>query len=603
MSLLTPDVVRRRRLWLTVLILACAGLVGGWIFAQATAGAVVPEAAASQPAVEPAAFYGAWVLTPAILTIVLAIVMRQVLPALSLGIFIAALMLAPFQSADGYSRDLIGALRLSVERYLCGALTDASHVKVIVFTLLIAGMVGVIAVNGGTGRIVAAVARWARTRRQGQVATWFAGLLVFFDDYANAMIVGPAMGPVCDRLRISRAKLAYIVDTTAAPVSSLALISTWIGTEVGYIQDGLKSLHEVPAFMQGATLDGGYAYGVFLASLPYRFYPILALLFVLLIALFNRDFGPMHRAEQEVGAAPPPQDAAAEHVHGRAWYAAVPVLVLIGVTLSLLVITGWQKLHADGKTSSGLLLISDIFANSDSYNALVYGALAALTVAGAISLGTGTLTLAETVEGCTRAMGHLLPTILVLVLAWTISAAIQDLQLGVVARDLLQHTQFDVRWLPLLVFASACVVSFATGTSWGTMGLLCPAVVTIAGGLLVHDPGHDYPGGDAASVFYASVGAVLAGAVFGDHCSPISDTTVLSAAASGCTLELHVWTQMPYALVVALVGMISGDFLCRFTVLPAWGALLVGAAALVVIIWLLGRKVRTAGEAQAKGQS
>lgn len=592
MSLPTPDVTRRRRVWLFALALAFAGLVGGEIFARVTAGTVAPSPTASQPALQPATFYGAWVLTPAILTIVLAIIMRQVLPALSLGIFIAALMLVPFQAADGYSHDLVGALRLSVERYLFGALTDASHVKVIVFTLLIAGMVGVIAVNGGTGRIVVAVARWARTRQQGQTAAWFAGLLVFFDDYANAMIVGPAMGPVCDRLRISRAKLAYIVDTTAAPVSSLALISTWIGTEVGYIQDGLKALHEVPAFMQGATLDGGYAYGVFLASLPYRFYPILALVFVLLIALFNRDFGPMYRAEKEVGAAPP-QDDAAERVHGRAWYAAVPVLVLIGVTLSLLVVTGWQKLHADGKTSSGLMLISDIFANSDSYNALVYGALAALTLAGAITLGTGTLTLGETVEGCTRAMSHLLPTILVLVLAWTISAAIQDLQLGVVARDLLQHARFDVRWLPLLVFASACVVSFATGTSWGTMGLLCPAVVTIAGGLLVHDPGHDYPGGDAASVFYASVGAVLAGAVFGDHCSPISDTTVLSAAASGCTLEQHVWTQMPYAIVVAFVGMLSGDFLCRFTVVPAWAALLVGAAVLVVVVRLVGRKVPT----------
>ncbi|MCK4340602.1 MAG: Na+/H+ antiporter NhaC family protein [Phycisphaerae bacterium] len=540
----------------------------------------------------PASLYGPRVLGPPLLTIVLAMVMRQVIPALTCGILLAAFMLVPFSpegTAD--SAGLLTGIQLAAEHYLIGALTDADHIKVIVFSLLIAGMVGVIAANGGTAAVVNAVARWGSTRRRGQAATWLAGLLVFFDDFANAMIVGPSMRPVCDRLRISRAKLAYIVDSTAAPVASIALVGTWIGAEIGYIQDGLDQLADRPAFLAEV---GGYQ--AFVNSIPYRFYAILALVMVLLVGLLNRDFGPMRKAENEAARTTLPAEPALSPTDagGRIWYALGPVLVLVVLTLLLLLFPGWRAVDwATFEPPTGtwywLGALQAMVGAADPFNPILYAALASIFLAALISIGTGRLTIQETIESATAAMSRLLSTIVILVLAWTLSATMNDLQLGDVAVEMLRSGGFGepgwVRALPLCVFLSACIVAFATGTSWGTMGILCPAVVTISAGLL-----EALPAAEAMPIFYASVGAVLSGAVFGDHCSPISDTTVLSSLASECSLESHVWTQMPYALTVAVVSILCGDALCRYADVPAWGGLLIGSAALVMILLVVGRK-------------
>jgi Na+/H+ antiporter NhaC len=229
-----------------------------------------------------------------------------------------------------------------------------------------------------------------------------------------------------------------------------------------------------------------------------------------------------------------------------------------------------------------------VIGQADAFNPILYAGAAALLSAVVISLATGALTLPQTIDSATEAMSRLVPTLIVLVLAWTLSATMKDLQLAEVAVGLLRSAGFDdpfrLRALPVCIFAAACVVSFATGTSWGTMGILCPATVTIAAGLVpVLSPA------EAQHVFYASVGAVLAGAVFGDHCSPISDTTVLSSLATGCTLESHVWTQMPYAVVVAAVSMLCGDVFVRYTDLPPWGGLLLGGVLLLVMVRGFGR--------------
>lgn len=547
--------------------------------------AIADSAAAAAPVARtPGGHYGPFVLAPPVLTIVLAIALRQVIPALLIGVLIAAGMLAwhaqPPDSLAASGAFFVASVRGAVETYVVGALADESRLKIILFTLLIGAMVGIIARNGGTQAIVHAVAGWASTRRRGQVATWFAGLVVFFDDYANAMIVGPSMRPICDRLRISRAKLAYLVDSTAAPVSSIALIGTWIGTEIGFIQEGLDGLAARPDFLIGVN-----GYDAFLTSLAYRFYPILALVMVLLVGWLDRDFGPMLRAEREQGQAPEPTAAGDAVAGGRAWYAGVPVLILVGVTLVLLGTTGWAAVQAEGEQLTGFELLRAVISNADSYNAILYGAFAAAVAAAIISLATFRLNLAETMDAATDTMARMLSTIMILTLAWALSDAMQALELGEVARGLLQSGGFNVHALPLLIFASACVVSFATGTSWGTMGILCPAAVTIAAGLVA-----DLPADTASRLFYASVGAVLAGAVFGDHCSPISDTTVLSSIASDCRLEEHVWTQMPYAVVVAAVSVLMSDILGGFFGLPWWAGLALGVAALVLILLAFGRR-------------
>lgn len=564
-----------------------------------------PELPDEKVAVEPAEYYRVWVLAPPLITIVLAIVLRQVIPALTIGIFIAAYMMLPCLPADeAYGGGVIGGLRLAIERYYLGAFAtldaasgtlNVQHLKNILFTLMIGGMVGIVAANGGTRAAVERIARWASTRARCQISTWFAGMLVFFDDYASAMIVGPSMRPMMDRQRISRAKLAYIVDSTAAPIASLALVATWVGAEISYIQDGLDQVRREfePAFMQGIT-----AYGAFLWSIPYRFYAILALVMVFLIGWLGRDFGPMLKAEREALQGPPPGEAtpspAASPKTGRAWYAVVPVLVLVCLTLGLLFATGWpaeglKSIEVSPEMPYWLGITTGILREADAYNAIMYGAFTALMTALVISLATGALTLGQSVEAATGVMSRMLPTIIVLTLAWAISSAMGDLQLGKVAVNLLRAGNFDPRWLPLLIFISSCVVSFATGTSWGTMGILCPATITIAAHLMA-----DMPVPDALMLFHASVGSVLAGSVFGDHCSPISDTTVLSSLATECSLEKHVWTQMPYSIVVAAVACLSGEVFCREFNQPAWMGLTLGALTLFMIVRFIGRKPQAA---------
>ncbi|MCH7873364.1 MAG: Na+/H+ antiporter NhaC family protein, partial [Planctomycetes bacterium] len=421
-----------------------------------------------------------------------------------------------------------------------------------------------------------------------------AGCVVFFDDYANAMIVGPSMRPVTDRLKISRAKLAYIVDSTAAPVASIALFGTWIGAEVGFIGEGLNAIVDRPAFL--ADME---PYSAFLGSLLFRFYAVLALVMVFIIGVLGRDFGPMRKAEQaaadgssdlETSA----NDTESEPSTGRIWYALVPIMTLIGATITVLFVTGLAEVNQMESIPSGADWLRAVLSKGESYDSILYGAMAAILVAAAIALFTRSLTLAKTVDSATDVMSRMLPTFIVLVLAWSLSQAMQDLQLAQVSQTLLEEGGFQPVWLPALIFLAAAIVSFATGTSWGTMGILCPATVQIAAGLFA-----DLPADQALSLFYASVGAVLSGAIFGDHCSPISDTTVLSSLASECSLEQHVWTQMPYALVVAVVAVLCGDTLCNRFGQPWWIGMLAGAAALVLIVFIFGRKPRVTDAAPA----
>lgn len=562
------------------------------------------------PAAAPGAHYGLLVFAPPLVAIVFALVGRQVIPALFMGLFVAAWMLAAAPTYAGGGSTLLAAVRLATEEFLIGALTDPDRAKIIVFTLTIGGLVGIIAANGGTTALVARVVRHARRRRDGQVLGWFSGLIIFFDDYANSMIIGPTLRPLCDRLGISREKLAYLVDSTAAPVASIALVGTWIGVEVGYIYDGLAAVTVRPPFLADATLDRGLAYSIFIDSIPYRFYPLLALAFVFLVGWLGRDFGPMLAAEQRAsyaargaadGTLPGVDDAATIpvlHVRSRApeptvgvppvrmWLAILPILLLIALTLGLLFATGWAALDEGERALTGVAWVRAIVTNGDSVNAILYGALAAALLAVLLSLVTGALALSTTIDAATASMARMLPTICVLVLAWSLSAAVQQLELGQVAREALQAASFDVRALPAVVFMTAALVSFATGTSWGTLGILCPTAITTAAGLL-----NDVSPAEALPLFHATIGAVLAGAVFGDHCSPISDTTVLSSLASECRLEAHVWTQMPYALVVAGVALVCGEGLRWAGLASPWIGLLAGLVVLVVWLRVFGRPV------------
>ncbi|MCH7808239.1 MAG: Na+/H+ antiporter NhaC family protein [Planctomycetes bacterium] len=541
--------------------------------------------------------YDLWVLLPAAIAILLAIFTRQVVPALVVGILAGAYMMVPCLEAGTVYTDsnvIIGGFRLACEKYLIGAVLDPgygyAHLKIMFFTLMIGFMVGVIGRNGGTAGLVKLVAGDTDSPRRGALTAWFAGLVVFFDDYANTMIVGPTMRSVFDRLKISRAKLAYIVDSTAAPVASLALIGTWVGAEMGYIGEGLDQLGDArPEFLAGVE-----PMTAFVHSLAYRFYPILALVLVFWVSLTGRDFGPMKRAQTLAlaGEEERPYEVAPrtdeEEPTPRWWLGLVPVLVLIGVTVGVLVGTG---LAATGEASSAAdgtawwQRASDILSDADSFIAIFYGAVLAAISAVVLTLLTRACNTKDAVDAGLDGMARMFPAIVILILAWALSQVEQDLMLGAIVSDHLQAAEFPAEWMPLAIFLAAAGISFATGTSWATMGILCPITVTITAGLAA-----ELPADEALELFYAAVGSVLAGSIFGDHCSPISDTTVLSSVAAGCRHESHVWTQMPYALVTAVVAMGVGEILCGVYDQPwyyGWGA---GTVILLLVVLIVGRR-------------
>ncbi|MFQ5414428.1 MAG: Na+/H+ antiporter NhaC family protein [Phycisphaerae bacterium] len=552
-----------------------------------------------------AASYGLWVLMPAVVAILLAIVTRQVVPALVVGVLVGSYMMVPCLPAeDSFSTErihpVIGGFRLFAERYVMGSVMDIDHVKIVIFTLVIGFMVGVIGRNGGTAGLVRLVAGDTRSARRGGITAWAAGLVVFFDDYANTMIVGPTMRSVFDKLRISRAKLAYIVDSTAAPVASIALIGTWVGAEVGFIDSGLSSLGSSrPAFLSGVE-----PMTAFLASIPYRFYPILALVLVFLVVLTGRDFGPMRRSEQTARDRLMPGVTAgtvrvrailAEGTRAARWWLGLgPVVVLVGVTVAVLIKTGLASPDvqaamsgADWAEQAWWQRASVVLSAADSGLSIFYGAIVSAFAAMLLTMVSRACSVREAADAGLEGMSRMFPAIVILVLAWSLSAALnsENLMLGEIATAKLRAIEFSAHWLPLAVFVSAALISFSTGTSWGTMGILCPATVTISAGLCA-----DLDPGVALGLFYAAVGSVLAGAVFGDHCSPISDTTVLSSIAAECPHEEHVWTQLPYALAAAVVGMGVGETLCSVYGQPWYYGLLIGCVLLTLMVLVVGRK-------------
>ncbi len=528
----------------------------------------------------PAALTGTpWSLLPPVLAIGLALWKRQVVVALVLGVWVGALLLTgnPFTAA----------LRLG-DRYLVSALADPDHASIVLFSTILGGMVGVLARSGATAGIVHALRRAVTGRRGGQVSTAAMGTVIFFDDYANTLLVGSTMRPLTDRLRISREKLAWLVDSTAAPVTSVAVVSTWIGFEVGLIQDAMAKLQ-----------DGGTAYTFFLRTIPYSFYPLLTLCLVYMVSLSGRDFGPMLKAERRAwrtgkvlapGARPasdlPGSGDGNEGVdpgRGQAHplLGGLPILAVILATAGGLYFGGLHEARLAGLNHPDLRAILN---HADSFKVLMWASVAGAALAILLNVGARRLTLAEAMDGFSEGCRAMLIAVTILILAWSLGAVCDDLDTaGYLVR--IAGGLLSPRLLPAVIFVLGAAVSFATGTSWGTMAILMPLVYPLGAKLPVEA---GLPAGIATAIHLASVRAVMAGAVFGDHCSPISDTTIMSSLAAGSDHVDHVRTQMPYALAVALVAVVCGYLPAGFGLSP-WLSLALGAGALAVLLWWRGR--------------
>ena len=527
-------------------------------------------------------------LLPPLLAIVLALAFKEVITALLAGIWLGALVVA------GYN-PLQATWRL-IDQYVVPSLgdTDGGKTQIVVFSLMLGGMVGMISRNGGTLGVVEAVTPFARSRRRGKIATWLAGLAIFFDDYANTLIVGNTLRPITDRLKISREKLAYIVDSTAAPVAALVPISTWVGYEISLIGQGLgAAATEAANGTEAAFLAGISPFGVFLQTIPYLFYPLLALFFVFLTSVMNRDIGPMAAAEERArdgkglyrpGAvlATDTSDTFLDPPEGtphKWWNAGIPVLTVILVVLGGLYTTGRGSVGPDAN-------LMDVFGAADPFSTLLWGSLAGCLVAGVLSVAQGLMTVSACVESWVAGVKAMLLAMVILTLAWSLGSVTEDLGTAGYLSQLLSG-RLPVVLLPALVFVTSGAMAFATGTSWATMAIMIPLVIPLSVSLM---GGVGLADGSQMPIFLGVVSSVLAGAIWGDHCSPISDTTVLSSTAAGCDHVDHVKTQLPYAFLVGGVGLLLGN-LGTAMGLPVWLALLAGAAVLVLMLRLLGRPI------------
>lgn len=526
--------------------------------------------------------YSGWLtILPPLIAIILALISRDVIISLFLGLLSGAAILS--------GGNLFTAFARSIDKFIVEALADGDHASILIFTTLLGGLVGVITKSGGTHGIVESLKPYATSRRRGQLATWAMGFMVFFDDYANTLIVGPTMRPITDRLRISREKLAYIVDSTAAPVVCLFPISTWVGFEIGLIGDAFKQL------------DLPYdAYSTFVASIPYRFYPIFALFLVFMLAFLRRDFGPMRvaetRAREEglvlaVGARPiadyssgdtePPAD-----IPKRPINAVLPLVIVVAMTLIGLWVTGSDGLHRAAGDSFPTW-IRKVLENANSYTALLWASLSGAAIALILPLAQRILKVQEAMTALVAGCKAMFMAFMVLVLAWSLSAACGELHTADFMVGLATGSMSAV-WLPAITFLMSAAIAFATGSSWGTMAIIEPLVIPICHSLALQ-AGHEVTSPGYSSLMLASVASVLTGSVWGDHCSPISDTTILSSMASGCDHIAHVKTQAPYAIAAGLVAIGLGSFPAALGWSP-WLSLLLGFGVIVAGIQLLGRR-------------
>ena len=514
-----------------------------------------------------------WVsVLPAVLAITIALTLRNVIPALLLGLWIGATALQSF-TLQGAGRGLLDSFQV----FVTGAIADFDRASIILFTMMIGGMVGIITRNGGMASVVLAIVSRAKTAIGAQVAVWLMGLMIFFDDYSNTLVVGNTARSLTDHLKVSREKLAYIVDSTAAPVACIALITTWIGYQIGLVDKALSSIDE---------LSHVQAYSVFLHSIPYSFYPILAILFVLMISASGLDFGPMLKAEQRArnGAVKPETKDALPAIHGdelapkdriplRAINAFVPIITLVVALLVSLVVLG------EGDT------LVEVLETTSPYQSMMYSSFVGVLVAATMSIGQRILSVHETVDAWYGGLRATLFGMIILVLAWALSDLTATLNTAPYLVTLLADS-LPVALIPAIVFVLAAITAFTTGTSWGTMAILIPLIVPLSWAVMAVNGIADDSG---MHILYSAVACALGGAVWGDHCSPISDTTVLSSVASGCDHIEHVRTQLPYALLVGLVALLVGTIPGGFGLSP-WVSLVAGIVVLGVALKLIGRR-------------
>jgi len=546
---------------------------------------------------------GWYSVIPPLLAVSLALLTRKIYLSLAAAILVGGLLTvwAPALPWETVSGGVSLACRFVVETLVDPTSTQLqwTNIQILAYVVLIMVAIAVMVAAGGLHALAGCLQRWARSPRSAQLAAFLGGVVVFIDDYANTMIVGSTFRPMTDRHRVSRAKLAFLVDATAAPVAGLALLSTWIGYEVGLLGEIGQSL---------GIHKGGYE--LFLSAIGFRYYCIAMLGFVLLNVITGVDFGPMAAAESaaiggrkrnnraagdaepevSVGKAEPEvPDGRSEGLDGvrsvtgeprkNVWTALLPLAVLLAVFLGGLWFDGGGPDLWAGDRLAPLHLSSwrSVLSTADSIRLLALASAVSLCSAVALAWCVARLSMPQIARALLQGMRAAMLPVTVLILAWALKRTCDTLGTGPYLAQLLAAGIWAPVF-PMLVFLVACACSFATGTSWGTMAIVLPTALPVA---------HQIDGGSLSTITVVTIAAVLDGAIFGDHCSPISDTTIMSAAAADCPQVEHVRTQLPYAVVVAVVVLLGAYFPAGLG-LPNWLGIAISLVAVALLLALVG---------------
>ena len=503
-----------------------------------------------------------WALLPPLVAIILALITKEVYSSLMIGIIAGGLLYAGFNP--------VVAMEHIFKDGMIGQLSDPWNVGILIFLVVLGSIVMLMNRAGGS----AAFGRWAsthvKTRMGAQLATFALGVLIFIDDYFNCLTVGSVMRPVTDKNRVSREKLAYLIDATAAPVCIIAPISSWAAAVTGFV-------------------DGANGLTLFIRAIPYNLYAFLTIGMMLMLILSGQDFGPMKKAEKNLpkenmpdkslmesgmtGAEEQPAPPVSEK--GKVIHLVLPIITLIFCCVIGMIYTGG---FFEGES------FVDAFANSDASVGLVYGSMAALFITIIFYLCTGVLSFKECMNAIPEGFKSMVPAILILTLAWTLKGMTDSLGAAAYVASVVEKVAENgmvMSFLPAFVFLIGAFLAFATGTSWGTFGMLIPIVVFTFGGDINNE------------LMIIAISACMAGSVCGDHCSPISDTTIMASAGAQCEHINHVSTQLPYALTaaaVSFVGYVIAGFVRSWLIALPVSLLIMGAVIFAI------KKIRTGEE-------
>ncbi|MCM1123736.1 MAG: Na+/H+ antiporter NhaC family protein [Eubacterium sp.] len=490
----------------------------------------------------PAMYSTFWALVPPVVAIVLALITKEVYSSLFIGILVGGLFYSGF-SFEGTLTHIFNGGFVAV-------LSDSYNVGILIFLVILGAMVSLMNHAGGSAAFGHYAKEKIKTRAGAQLATVALGVLIFIDDYFNCLTVGSVMKPVTDEHKVSRAKLAYLIDATAAPVCIIAPISSWAAAVSGFV-------------------EGEDGFSIFIRAIPYNFYAILTIIMMIALIVMNVDFGSMKTHEANAlkgdlfstGEKASTQEEAAVNPKGKVIDLLIPIIVLIVCCVIGMIYTGG---FFDG---AGFV---EAFSNSDASVGLALGSICALILTVIIYLIRRVLSFTDCMKCLPDGFKAMVPAILILTFAWTLKAMTDSLGAATFVADVVQKSAGGfMNFLSAIIFLVACFLAFSTGTSWGTFGILIPIVVNV---FMNSNP----------QLMIISISACMAGAVCGDHCSPISDTTIMASAGAQCDHVNHVSTQLPYVIVVAVISFIT-YIVAGFTQ-SAWISLPVGIVLLIATL-------------------